>query len=221
MSHSYGMLDDMDRWYTSDLHFGHVNLIKKGHRPYASLDEMHDVLIEGWNSVVSPGDEVWVLGDYALRPYEESLAFTPLLNGTKVLVPGNHDGCWAGKFTARDHPLRAIAIQSLYTRIAGFSAIEDNPQPHLIAGERVALSHFPYEADHTDVVRFPEWRPIDYGGWLLHGHLHEMWRQHGRQINVGVDAWGMRPVHIETIAEMIKGGPADRGPLPLDYKAAA
>ena len=53
-----------------------------------------------------------------------------------------------------------------------------------------------------------QWRPDDTGGWLLHGHIHENWRQRDRQINVGVDAWDFTPVSEEQIAALIAAGPA-------------
>lgn len=51
--------------------------------------------------------------------------------------------------------------------------------------------------------------PQDNGDWLLHGHIHEKWRQQHRQINVGVDAWHFAPVPEHTIADLIGRGPAD------------
>ena len=60
-------------------------------------------------------------------------------------------------------------------------------------------------------LKFMQYRPQDDGGWLLHGHIHEKWRQNGRQINVGVVAWHFAPVSDDTICEMIKAGPARIG----------
>ena len=210
----------MERWYTADLHFGHTKLVERGYRPFGSVEEMNETLIEAWNSVVADRDEVWVLGDFAMRPFDESLGCGLRLRGRKILVPGNHDRCFKGRFNARDPMSTHIARQAMYTRGAGFSQIVDEPAPHRIAGTEVALSHFPYTADHTDEVRCVEHRPADSGGWLLHGHLHEMWRQHERQINVGVDAWGLRPVNADEIAEVVSAGPADRDPLPTTVSRA-
>ena len=209
----------MNRWYTSDNHFGHNKLVDSGYRPFESVQQMNDAMIGAWNSLVDPEDEVWVLGDLAMRPHDLSLEAAAQLHGRKILVPGNHDECWRGK---RENFLayKAIGRQALYTRLAGFAAIVDRPRPHMIAGEAVELSHFPYEADHTSKPRYPEHRPVDAGGWLLHGHIHDMWRQHDKQINVGVDAWAMRPVHVDEIAELIAAGPADRAPLPMREPAA-
>ena len=204
----------MDRWYTSDTHFGHKNLVAKGHRGFPSLPEMHECLIAGWNERVRPNDEIWILGDFALRPFEESLTVGQALQGRKILVPGNHDGCWIPKLE-RYNPWKVLGIQSLYTHLANIRDIVDQPSSHNIAGEDVALSHFPYTADHTSVPRYMEHRPPDNGGWLLHGHVHDLWMQHDKQINVGVDAWCWRPVHVDEIAALIAEGPADRAPMPV------
>jgi len=57
-------------WFISDTHFFHANILKfvgnDGKRiraPFQSLDEMHDYMIEKWNSKVKPGDKVYHLGD--------------------------------------------------------------------------------------------------------------------------------------------------------------
>lgn len=204
----------MERFYTSDLHFGHNMLVDKAHRPFASTDEMNTALIDMWNDTVRPADEVWILGDLAMLPMDESLAAVAKLNGRKVLVPGNHDFCWQGqtdqfKFESRWFK-HVIRWQMTYRHVGDIAEIVDDPAPHRINGEYVQISHFPYTADHTDPIRYPEHRPTDVGGWLLHGHIHEMWQQHDKQINVGVDAWGLRPVHVDEIANLIAAGPADR-----------
>ena len=78
----------------SDTHFGHTNILKFEHdnkplRPFSSLEEMHSIIIERWNSVVMPGDKVYHLGDVAFR--KESMYILHGLNGKKRLIRGNHD----------------------------------------------------------------------------------------------------------------------------------
>jgi calcineurin-like phosphoesterase family protein len=84
------------RWWTADLHLGHANICSYTGRPYHSLDAMNEALIEKWNSRVGEVDEVYVLGDLAMGHIGETLPLAGLLNGSKVLVPGNHDRCWDG-----------------------------------------------------------------------------------------------------------------------------
>ena len=86
-----------------------------------------------------------------------------------------------------------------------------------VAGQDVVVSHFPYAGfdprpDHQD--RFESWRPQDEGKWLLCGHVHGAWRQSGRMINVGVDAWGGRLVSEPELASLFAAGPASREAQP-------
>lgn len=50
----------MKIFFTSDLHFGHKNIIQYDQRPFSSVDEMDAALIERWNRKVSPEDLVYV-----------------------------------------------------------------------------------------------------------------------------------------------------------------
>lgn len=78
-------------WFISDTHFGHKNILQyeKEARPFNSLEEMHEQLINNWNSVVSPKDIVYHLGDFAFGKQWVSIA--ERLQGKKRLVLGNHD----------------------------------------------------------------------------------------------------------------------------------
>lgn len=80
-------------WVTSDLHFNHINILKyePESRPFASVEEMNEVLIARWNSVVKPADTVYVLGDLAMGKLEDSRECIKRLNGKIILIRGNHD----------------------------------------------------------------------------------------------------------------------------------
>ena len=80
-------------WVTSDLHFNHINILKyePKSRPFASVEEMNEVLIARWNSVVKPADTVYVLGDLAMGKLEDSRECIKRLNGKIILIRGNHD----------------------------------------------------------------------------------------------------------------------------------
>lgn len=71
-------------------HFGHENIIKLANRPFHSVEEMDEVLIENWNRVVKATDTVYHLGDFAFRgaPAE---SYEAKLNGKILKVQGNHD----------------------------------------------------------------------------------------------------------------------------------
>ncbi|MBO0747216.1 MAG: hypothetical protein J2O47_02630 [Acidimicrobiaceae bacterium] len=197
------------RWWTADLHFGHANIIRYCDRPFTSVEAMDEGLIERWNDSVTPDDEVWLLGDFAMGGLAEHLPLAQRLAGHKVLVAGNHDACWEGRPKGGFERWVAEYLE------AGFERIVQPPTMADLGETTVLVHHFPYEGDSRgDVERFAEHRPTDEGAWLLHGHVHDRWRQSGRQINVGVDAWGGRLVSDEELADLIAAGPTDRPTLP-------
>lgn len=78
-------------FFIGDTHFGHKNIISymPATRPYSTIEEHNDSLVEKWNSVVKPKDIVFHLGDVAFG--RDNLKYVRMLNGTKHLVMGNHD----------------------------------------------------------------------------------------------------------------------------------
>src|SRR5574343_93140 len=79
------------RWFISDLHFYHKNIIHLQDRPYTSVEEMNETLIASWNNTVAKGDVVYIIGDFSFGKYDETKAIVEKLNGVKVLIRGNHD----------------------------------------------------------------------------------------------------------------------------------
>lgn len=80
----------------SDTHFGHKGILefnaKRGEgkeRPFASVEEMDEFMIEKWNSVVGPQDKVYHLGDVCIP--RKGLKHLARCNGKKRLIKGNHD----------------------------------------------------------------------------------------------------------------------------------
>lgn len=188
------------RFFTADLHFGHANIIRYCRRPFASVADMDAGLVALWNDTVGDDDTVYVVGDVAMGTVSDTLASARRLRGEKVLVPGNHDRCWVG---AR-HPER---YGELYESV-GFRLAE--PHDLDVGGHAVTLCHFPFADDAGAPDLFAAYRPADDGRWLLCGHVHERWRQRGRAINVGVDAWSGRPVPEAEVLTLIEQGPSDR-----------
>lgn len=79
----------MTIFFTSDTHFGHLNIIKYCERPFSGVLEMDRELVERWNTAVRPEDIVYHLGDFAMINWRR---YKQRLNGTIFLVPGDHDG---------------------------------------------------------------------------------------------------------------------------------
>lgn len=212
------------RWFSSDTHFGHANISKFAGRPFisdewvdgvltpvADVHHMNVAICDAINERVGPDDELWLLGDVCMGNVDSTLRIREcLVAGRVLLVPGNHDKCHPmGK--KADYWVRRYAD-------AGFEVLDPIVELTLTDGTDVQVSHFPYAGDsydrrrhgrHADGDRFAHWRPVDDGRWLLAGHVHEKWRQQGRVVNVGVDAWGGVPIPEQTIVDVIAAGPAD------------
>jgi calcineurin-like phosphoesterase family protein len=80
-------------YFTSDSHFGHRGILSFSHtkpfRPFETIEEHDEKLIENWNSLVGPKDIVFHLGDFCFG--KRNLPIAGRLNGSKRLVMGNHD----------------------------------------------------------------------------------------------------------------------------------
>ncbi len=197
----------MALWFTADLHLGHVNILRYADRPFADVEAMNAELMARWNDTVRPGDTVWVLGDVALGRISDTLPLVNRLRGRKLLLAGNHDRCWTG------HGPAAASWTERYLAV-GFERVHQGQVVLDLDGTRVLACHFPYRGDSGDRDRHVGHRPADDGSWLLHGHVHGRWRQAGRMVNVGVDAWDFRPVSAAELVMVIGAGPAERAPLP-------
>ena len=112
-------------FFTSDTHFGDHRTINISRRPFANTAEMDAALVERWNAVIGPQDEVWHLGDVARRAGDvpELLA---RLNGTKHLVRGNND------------PDATAAA-------AGWASVRDYAELEF-GGRRLVLCHYPFRS---------------------------------------------------------------------------
>lgn len=198
------------RFFISDLHLGHSNIIKYQQRPFASLDEMHEILINNWNAVVSPDDEVYILGDFAFRATDIMLLGLRL-QGKLKLVPGNHDLCFN---IANKSEEKQEYIRSIY-RAAEIEILDEQVKIALRSTDRtwsqdVLLCHFPYAGFEEDEYgnKFSDKRPVAKSTWLLHGHVHGAWKTKSTAyqgcINLSVEVWDYKPVAEEELFGMLE-----------------
>ena len=157
-------------FFTSDTHFGHAGARSLYCRPFASVSEMDAAMLDRWNTTVSPEDEIWHLGDFALgMPAAMTAELLSQLNGRKHLITGNND---------------SLAT----TNLAGWSSVQSYAEIGL-DGFGLVLCHY----------AFRSWRNMSRGWLNLHGHSHGRLAPLLRQTDVGVDAWDFVPVTLEQI----------------------
>jgi len=114
-------------FYISDTHFSHEYVIKFDNRPFSSIEEMHEAMLNNWNSVVGKEDLVNILGDFMWHFKDEDFDFVKQLNGRKRLIKGNHDKCHSANF------------KRLFESINDYEKIKDGDKT-------VVMSHFPMVA---------------------------------------------------------------------------
>lgn len=192
-------------FYTSDEHFGHPNSIVFDERPFKSIDDMNAGLIRRHNSTVREQDIVYHGGDFNMGSAEFGREILSQLNGTHIMVLGNHDR----------------GEQAMYNM--GFDVVMHGAT-FVICGELVTMTHCPkrglFREDVTGmrgVVDGDNWHGEhkhhkfsvqDYGQFHLHGHIHsgkhnDKLKIDGKQFDIGVVANNYAPVSISAIESWI------------------
>lgn len=179
-------------FFTSDLHFGHANVITFDSRPFATVEEMDAELIKRWNNKVGKGDLVYVLGDMIWKSSNNDAEnLIRSLNGQIILIKGNHD-----RFLGNAKAKKALAGVKDYDDIV--VTLADGQK------RRCILSHYytPFYNGHI------------YQAIHLHGHSHnsqesiveqemtQMLNQRGfytEIYNVGCMHWNYEPVTLDEI----------------------
>jgi calcineurin-like phosphoesterase family protein len=160
----------MTIFFTSDTHFGHGGALGLYRRPFASVPAMNEAMIARWNATVGPDDEIWHLGDFAIKQPAAAVAgWLERLNGKKHLVAGNND---PPETTGQ----RGWASVMPYAEMT-------------IDGVFLVLCHYPFRS----------WRRMTKGSVNLHGHCHGRLKPQPRQVDAGVDVWDFRPITLTQI----------------------
>lgn len=143
-------------FYIADTHFGHANIIRFDERPFSSVEQMEETIINNWNGVVTNQDDVYILGDFCWSKDEsEWLRLLHRLNGKKCLIKGNHD--------LRQYSQK---LKNDLHDIKEYKEIKDGDKS-------IMLCHYPilfYRSSYDDKK------------WMFCGHTHnrteeEKWRQ--------------------------------------------
>ena len=160
-------------WFTSDTHFFHKNIIHYCGRPFSSVEEMNEVLVENWNKVVKPGDVVYHLGDVAMGYKSGELeALWPRLNGSKRLIVGNHD------------EIPYLSKGGFFKKVKMWRVWNDKP---------LLFTHVPV---HESSIHE---RILDVGGVNVHGHTHNNGSPEGPYKCVCVELTNYTPVNLEEL----------------------
>lgn len=167
-------------YFTSDTHFGHKNILKYTKREGSNIEEMDENLIYKWNSAVGHKDTVYHLGDFSFYGTSRTLDIIKRLNGSIVLIRGNHDGVVKSEVAKR------------------FEFIKDYYELRVTENgihQKVVLCHYP----------FFSWHNMHMGAWHLHGHSHGSvpFQANLPRLDVGVDVHDGYPVSYDAIKALM------------------
>jgi len=151
----------MGIFFISDTHFGHKNIIDFCNRPFDSVEAMDEAMISNWNSVVSPKDTVYHLGDFGRGTTKYLIDTISRLNGNITLLLGNHD---SHKWGMTEGALLAFDSVTTYRELK-------------IDKKLIVLFHYPIAS----------WNGSHHGSLHLHGHSHGTVATNGNRLDVGVD----------------------------------
>ena len=185
-------MNKVDRWFTSDTHYAHKNIVKgqtrwedtSQCRDFETVEAMNDALVHNINAVVKPDDHLYHVGDFAFgRGPENIREFRERINCKNIFFfIGNHD------FRIQSDK----ELQELFLKVRLKGSIHVDGQP-------IVFNHFP------EII----WDKHHHGAWHLYGHCHNSLNDvraldyvlHDRKcMDVGVDTHPeFRPYHFDEI----------------------
>lgn len=172
-------------FFTSDIHFMHNRGFLYEPRGFQSVEEMNQAIVERWNNIVTPNDEVYILGDIMLNDNVEGMRLLESLNGYLHIILGNHD---------------TLTRQILY---------ENCPKVQTVS----LADRMKYKGYHFFMTHYPcmtgnlEKESLKQCTLNLFGHTHskdKFYQDMPFMYNVAMDAHNCTPVHIDQIIEDMK-----------------
>ena len=181
---------------TADQHFGHANIIRFCDRPFESVGEMDQVLINNWNKAVGADDIVYHLGDFTLGGIDVARNYFKQLNGKiQVLAnPWHHDKRWL--------PKKYLGPLVLEYPDFGGDIGHVNIVPPMVVLEIGGMREWPLA---VTLCHYPlaSWDRKNYGAWHLHGHTHKPNNSEEAILNVGVDCTNYYPLNLGGVLEFM------------------
>jgi calcineurin-like phosphoesterase family protein len=176
------------KFFTSDFHFNHTNILALCNRPFNDVEEMNETLIKNWNDVVKKNDEVFYLGDWGLghTVHKDKIKEQLFrLKGTIHFIVGNHD-----KEILQHCANRFASITHLKT-----TNIFDNRSKKSV---KVVMCHYP----------MLEWDGAYKGSIHLFGHCHGnlnkmFWKKGTKRHDVGVDVNEFKPLSEDDVLRIV------------------
>ena len=152
---------------------------------------MNAAYIERWNETVGDNDTVYHLGDLCFGAIPQVQEIVELLQGSIILVPGNHDR-WVAEYGRLKEQSSEYELYSKsgHPFVVNWNQIQEINTEH----QRIVLCHFPMRS----------WNASYHGSWHLYGHVHTKLKPWGMSMDVGVDAHDGYPIALSQVASYME-----------------
>ena len=165
---------------------------------------MDKALIENWNSVVKQSDLVIHMGDFAFTRNHDPNQYLKHLQGTIILIAGNHD-------SSRTRKRMPFCCNQMIANIGPYRCLL-NHRPIYPVG-----SDDPFKDSANEIS-------VDGFDFVISGHIHQLRIFSGISLNVGVDVTNFLPITQERVLELLNERsktPGFRNPVHTDPKVLA
>lgn len=165
-------------WFISDEHYGHKKIIEYCNRPFSSVEEMNETIIENSNKVVSNEDVTIHGGDFTLWKNVNGIykKYINRLNGKHIFLKGSHDYWLDGK------------ANQIWEKLISLQGVPKN---------YVVVCHYAMRV----------WARSHYNSFQLYGHSHGNLEPVGKQHDIGVDNNNFYPVSFDKIVQIMETRP--------------
>lgn len=192
-------------FFTSDWHIGHDKALDYDQRPFKDMHHMLESLISRYNATVPVNGICYFVGDMGNKP-EGIKRVMARLNGTKVLILGNHD---QGINTMYNCGFDVVLLNA--SIFIGDSIITISHCPLLgIKREDTSQMKDPKENWHGELKdKHRKFSMENRGQFHLHGHIHSRKDKKqsvkilDKQFDIGVTANNYTPVSLSQIESWI------------------
>lgn len=177
-------------WFTADFHLSHKNIIKFCNRPFESIEEMDEIIINNLKSRVEPKDTLYFLGDLTFNKKLAQEFFEQFKSIYIHFIIGNHDYS------------KVIKIAKEYCESVSY--LKDIRIHH----QSITLCHYAMRV----------WNKSHFNAWQLYGHSHGRLAPLGKQYDVGIDNNNFYPLSFDELVEIMEIRPNNFNYIPSEKR---
>lgn len=165
-------------YFSSDWHLQHRNILTYDPRPFNTIEEHDETIINNYNSTVKAKDNFYFLGDFAFCHDDKKIeSYLSRLGGNKFFIRGNHDH---------------TRTRKLFSKYGTYLGEQSKVK---IEGQEIVLNHY----------KMYVWDKKHHGTWHLYGHSHGTAEhfENGKSFDVGINCSNYFPIEFSTVKNII------------------